>query len=209
METLSRRKFTLPRLSNLEDGSVAFDWDVIFNRHNTPTGCSNDALDGFCEKLKLPFRCLKNKSTACNNRRFRRFIQSCLPLRIAMVEGNHRMSAACRKFYGMDLESPYSPTDCDGIMPPETGTLSFPTTLSIVQLPGVNRLSNETLASLRNESYIFQDATQVYIASSWKNAVRSLLPNLPRQSCAGTLALFQPPNTTTVDKAIQANIPAL
>ena len=63
-----------PRLSNLEDGSVAFDWDVIFNCQNTLTGCSNDALDGFCEKLKLPFRCLKNKSTACNNRRFRRFI---------------------------------------------------------------------------------------------------------------------------------------
>ena len=84
-----------------------YDWEVIFNNRFVPYGTSTTDLDHFCQQIGNPFQC-RGEDVVENNRLFRGFFQYCCAIRIAMVEGNHRMSAACRCFYGMDLKSGYT-----------------------------------------------------------------------------------------------------
>ena len=88
-------------------GSIMFDWNVIYLGSLCPDGTSLDQICRFCAKLDIPFEC-DGTDVVFNNRLFRAFIRYCLPIRFAMVEGNHRMEAGCRRFFGMKLLDAYS-----------------------------------------------------------------------------------------------------
>ena len=75
-------------LSEGDNSDYVVCWDAVFNKKANPDGSSKASLDAYCKKIGLPFRC-NDEDVASNNRRFRDFIQFCLPVRIGLVEGNH------------------------------------------------------------------------------------------------------------------------
>ena len=85
---------------------VVFDWHTLLNDVQVPNGASIESLSAFCSNCSLPFVC-EGDDIPANNRRLREFVQYCLPLCFAMVEGNHRMELCCRRFFGMHLLSKY------------------------------------------------------------------------------------------------------
>ena len=127
-----------PRIMEVDKDSVVFWLGCNFSHHNTLSGCSNDAFEDYCKQMKLPFRCLLNKLTAQNNRHFGRF--ALLDAFADCDSGRKSKDSCCmQNFFEMALpvESVYTPSVCDGIMPTETATLLFTGSLITVQLPAV------------------------------------------------------------------------
>ena len=103
------------------------------------------SLDAYCKKIGLPFRC-NSEDVASNNRRFRDFIQFCLPVRIGMVEGNHRLEGVCRRFYGLQLDGDYRSKFGSEEPPSQNSTMTKPTPIRMIQTPNQNVLNNRLLA---------------------------------------------------------------
>ena len=109
-----------------------------------------------------------------------------------MVEGNHRMSAACRCFYGMDLKSGY--TDDEGEHPPphSMSTIANTTSLVVVHTPSLDALTSDALEILRWASFKLQEASGVVISGSWKNCMQLFLRQLRDVQAPGFLHLLSP-----------------
>ena len=182
-----------------------FNWELIFNNRFVPYGTSTQDLDNFCQQIGIPFRCVSDDVVE-NNRLFRGFFQFCCSVRIAMVEGNHRMSAACRCFYGMDLTSGF--TDEEGECPPPhaMSTIANCTHLVVVQTPSLESMTNDALEILRWASHKLQEATGVVINGLWKNCMHIFIRRLPVLQAPGFLHLLQPKGTELMNQAILANV---
>ena len=153
-----------PRMAKRGNDFI-YDWEVIFNNRFLPYGIVKDDLDDFCCNIDIPFKC-PSEDMSENNRLFWAFFQFCCPVRIAMVEGNHRMSAACRSFYGMDLESEYSEFSSEHPLPHAMSTIANTTNLVVVHTPGLKDLTNDGLEILRWASLKLQEASGIVISGS-------------------------------------------
>ena len=165
-----------------------FNWGALFDKDNL-IGTSVESIDAFCVKRKLPFRC-KGANVAQNNRRFRDFVQFCVPVRISMVEGNHRMEAACRRFYGINVDESYT-LDPGELPPPVLGsTLCGLYNLIVVQTPNEEVVSPRLQQTLQYASRSFQKSKGKMILSSWKTLMQSLVRSLPSIKQRSYVTLF-------------------
>ena len=182
-------------------GSIMFDWNVIYLGRLCLNGTSLDQICRFCAKLDIPFEC-DGTDVVSNNRRFRAFIQYCLPVRLAMVEGNHRMEAGCRRFYGMKLLDAYSDEQStDG--PPLAGcTMCQLMAVRTVQLPLDNSFTDTVLGKLVGLSRLIQSEASTVIASSWITFVHSFLSVLSPVSCDTIGRLLRSSPVDVVDSVV-------
>ena len=159
---------------------VVFDWRGILTNAHVANGSSVEGLSTFCNECGLPFVC-DGDDAAANNRQMREFVQYCLPLRFAMVEGNHRMELCCRRFYGMHLLSKYSTERTSVPPPPRSSTMCAPMSVRIIEVPGFDELSAKLLSSLEIVSMSIQKESAQLIASSWKTFMHQMVASFPKR----------------------------
>ena len=98
--TAKKFKFTFHRATG-DQSKTFFDWRALFESPDLPNGSSYENLKRFVVKYDLPMDIDKysDETLLVAHNELRHVIQSLVPFHIALLEGYHRLEAACRLFY--------------------------------------------------------------------------------------------------------------
>ena len=119
-----------------------------------------------------------------------------------MVEGNHRMSAACRCLYGMDLESRHSEFSSEHPLPHAMSTIANTTNLVVVHMPCLKDFTDDFFEIPHWASLKLQEACGIVLSGSWNNAMQIFLRKLPRVETQGYLHLLKPKRSSAMNAAM-------
>ena len=150
-------------------------WENILEKGFDGLGATNESLKRFTELIDLPFEVQENVPVTINNRRLRSFIQYLTPIRIAFIEGNHRMDLACRTFYGYDIKG-IDGTLQETAIPNGNSTicLEVDTIVTVAISNKNNILDRFVLKSLRDRSAYTQDLKKQIIETTWQEFVKNM-----------------------------------
>ena len=164
------------------------DWGKAFGDLNYPDGRSVEQTKDFIADIgmKLDLKKYNSNSGYKLYQDLRETIQSITPLRIGFLEGNHRMEAAIRRFYGVPMVESHNLFESKkgGFVAPADASIAMRMNIRIVQtIPCDGMIYKEDLGPIRSLSKkLTYEATSKLVESSWRQYFVDLVGSIKQQA---------------------------